>query len=64
MTSQLLQRKAAAIQIGIGNEFKLPNPSDQEKLFTSIQESQIKPSKRMPALLLPPNLQPISCQLV
>lgn len=64
MTSQLLQRKAAAIQIGIGNEFKLPDPSDQEKLFASLQESQVKPSKRMPALLLPPNLQPISCQLV
>jgi hypothetical protein len=64
MTSQLLQRKAAAIQIVIGNEFKLPDPSDQEKLFASLQESQVKPSKRMPALLLPPNLQPISCQLV
>ena len=63
MTSQLLQRKAAAIQIGIGNEFKLPDPSDQEKLFASLQETQVKPSKRMPALLLPPNLQPISCQL-
>jgi hypothetical protein len=63
MTSQLLQRKAAAIQIGIGNEFKLPDPSDQEKMFASIKASQVKPSKRMPALLLPPNLQPISCHL-
>jgi hypothetical protein len=62
MTSQLLQRKAAAIQIGIGNEFKLPDPSDQTRMFASIEESQVKPSKRMPALLLPPNLQPISCQ--
>ncbi len=61
MTSQLLQRKAAAIQIGIGQEFKLPEPSDQTKMFASIQESQVKPNKRMPALLLPPNLQPISC---
>jgi len=64
MTSQLLQRKAAAIQIGIGNEFKLPDPSDQAKMFASIEQSQVKPSKRLPALLLPPNLQPIYCQLV
>ena len=63
MTSQLLQRKAAAIQIGIGNEFKLPDPSDQARMFVSIQQSQVKPRKRIPALLLPPNLQPISCQL-
>ena len=61
MTSQLLQRKAAAIQIGIGNVFTLPDPSDQTRLFSSIEQSQVKPSKCMPALLLPPNLQPISC---
>lgn len=58
MTSQLLQRKAAATQISIGNEFKLPVPSAQTQLFESIKQSQIKPQKRRPVLLLPPNLRP------
>lgn len=58
MTSQLLQRKAAATQIGIGNEFKLPVPSAQTQLFESIKQSQVRPQKRQPVLLMPPNLRP------
>ena len=58
MASQLVQRKAAATQIKIGNEFKLPAPSATTTLFESIQQSQIKPLKRRPVLLMPPNLRP------
>ena len=58
MTSQLVQRKAAATQIGIGNEFKLPIPSAQTQLFESIKQSQVKPQKHQPVLLMPPNLRP------
>ena len=58
MASQLVQRKAAATQIKIGNEFKLPVPSAITTLFESIQQSQIKPLKRRPVLLMPPNLRP------
>jgi hypothetical protein len=58
MTSQLLQREAAAIQIGIGNEFKLPVPSAQTQMFDSIKRTQVKPQKRQPVLLMPPNLRP------
>lgn len=58
MTSQLVQRKAAATQIGIGNEFKLPVPSAQTQLFESIKQTQVKPQKHQPVLLMPPNLRP------
>jgi hypothetical protein len=58
MTSQFLQRKAAATQIGMGNEFKLPVPSAQTQMFDSIKQSQFKPQKRQPVLLMPPNLRP------
>jgi hypothetical protein len=58
MTSQFVQRKAAAIQISIGNEFKLPVPSAQTTLFESIKQTQVKPQKRQPVLLMPPNLRP------
>ena len=58
MTSQLLQRKAAATQIMIGNVFKLPVPSAQTQLFESIKNAQRKPLKLRPKLLMPPNLQP------
>ena len=58
MASQLVQRKAAATQIGIGNPFKLPVPSAQTLLFESIQHTQVKPQKRQPVLLMPPNLRP------
>jgi hypothetical protein len=58
MTSQLVQRKAAATRIKIYEEFKLPMPSAQTKLFESIKQSQIKPKKRRPVLLMPPNLRP------
>ncbi len=58
MTSQLLQRKAAATQIKIGNVFKLPVPSAQTQLFESIQQAMRKPPKRQIVLLMPPNLRP------
>jgi hypothetical protein len=58
MTSQLVQRKAAATRIKIYDEFKLPVPSAQTTLFESIKQSQIKPKKRRPVLLMPPNLRP------
>jgi hypothetical protein len=58
MTSQLLQRKAAATRIRIYDEFKLPVPSAQTTLFESIKQSQIKPQKRQAVLLMPPNLRP------
>jgi hypothetical protein len=58
MTSQLVQRKAAATRIKIYEEFKLPVPSAQTTLFESIKQSQIKPKKRQPVLLMPPNLRP------
>jgi hypothetical protein len=60
MTAQLLQRKAAAIQIGLGNVFKLPNPSAQTELMQSIQHSQVKATKRYPAIDLPPKLRGIT----
>ena len=58
MTSQLVQRKAAATRIKIYDVFKLPVPSAQTKLFESIKQSQVKPKKRRPVLLMPPNLRP------
>ncbi len=58
MTSQLVQRKAAATRIKIYDEFKLPVPSAQTTLFESLKQSQIKPQKRQPVLLMPPNLRP------
>jgi hypothetical protein len=58
MSSQLVQRKAAATRIKIYEEFKLPVPSAQTTLFESIKQSQIKPKKRQPVLLMPPNLRP------
>jgi hypothetical protein len=58
MTSQLLQRKAAKTRIMNYEAFKLPVPSAQTKLFESIKQSQVKPQKRRPVLLLPPNLRP------
>jgi hypothetical protein len=58
MTSQLVQRKAAATRIKIYDVFKLPVPSAQTTLFESIKQSQVKPKKRQPVLLLPPNLRP------
>ncbi len=58
MTSQLLQRQAATIRIMNYEEFKLPVPSAQTKLFESIKQSQVKPKKCIPVLLLPPNLRP------
>ena len=58
MTSQLVQRKAAATRIKIYDEFKLPVPSAQTTLFESLKQSQIKPKKRQPVLLMPPNLRP------
>jgi hypothetical protein len=58
MTSQLVQRKAAATRIKIYDVFKLPVPSAQTKLFESIKQSQVKPKKRQPVLLMPPNLRP------
>ena len=60
MTAQLLQRKAAAIQIGLGNVFKLPDPSAQTELMQSIQHSQVKAAKRYPAIDLPPKLRGIT----
>ncbi len=58
MTSQLLQRKASTTRIMIYEKFKLPVPSAQTTLFESLKQSQIKPRKRMPVLLMPPNLRP------
>jgi hypothetical protein len=58
MTSQLVQRKAAATRIKIYDVFKLPVPSAQTTLFESIKQSQVKPKKRRPVLLMPPNLRP------
>jgi hypothetical protein len=58
MAAQLVQRKAAATQIGIGNTFKLPEPSAQTQLFESIKQALKKPEKRRPVLLMPPNLRP------
>jgi hypothetical protein len=58
MASQLVQRKAAKTRIMIYEEFKLPVPSAQTKLFESIQQSQVKPKRCIPVLLLPPNLRP------
>jgi len=58
MASQLLQRKAAKTRIMNYEEFKLPVPSAQTTLFESIKQSQIKPQKCMPVLLMPPNLRP------
>ena len=58
MTAQLVQRKAAATRIKIYDEFKLPVPSAQTTLFESIKQSQVKPKKRQPVLLMPPNLRP------
>ncbi len=60
LTAQLLQRKAAATQIGIGNEFKLPKPSANTKLMESLKQSQVKPPRYRPALTMPPNLRPKS----
>ncbi|WP_310628780.1 hypothetical protein [Limnohabitans sp.] len=57
MTAQLLQRKAAAIQIGLGHEFKLPQPSAQTDLMASLQRTQAKPAKRYPAIDLPRTLR-------
>jgi len=58
MTSQLLQRKAARTRIMNYEEFKLPVPSAQTTLFESIKQSQVKPRKCIPVLLMPPNLRP------
>lgn len=58
MASQLVQRKAAKTRIMMYEEFKLPVPSAQTKLFESIQQSQVKPKRCIPVLLLPPNLRP------
>lgn len=58
MTSQLLQRKAAKTRIMLYEEFKLPVPSAQTKLFESLKQSQVKPKKCIPVLLMPPNLRP------
>jgi len=58
MTSQLLQRKAAATRIKNYEQYTLPVPSAQTTLFESIKRSQIKPKKRQPVLLMPPNLRP------
>jgi len=60
MTAQLLQRKAAAVQIGLGNVFKLPDPSAQTALMQSIQHSQVKTAKRYPAIDLPRKLRGIT----
>ena len=58
MASQLLQRKAAATRIMNYETFQLPVPSAQTTLFESIRQSQVKPQKRQPVLLMPPNLRP------
>ena len=61
MVSQLLQRKAAATQIGLGYEFKLPDPSAQTDLMLSLQRTQVKPAKRYPAIDMPPKLRNVIC---
>jgi hypothetical protein len=61
MVSQLLQRKAAATQIGLGHEFKLPDPSAQTDLMLSLQRTQVKPAKRYPAIDMPPKLRNVIC---
>lgn len=58
MASQLVQRKAATTRIMNYEEFKLPVPSAQTTLFESLKQSQVKPLKRQPVLLMPPNLRP------
>lgn len=58
MSSQLVQRKAAATRIKIYDVFKLPVPSAQTTLFESLKQSQVKPKRRQPVLLMPPNLRP------
>ena len=58
MTSQLLQRKASTTRIMLYEELKLPVPSAQTKLFESLKQSQIKPRRCIPVLLMPPNLRP------
>jgi hypothetical protein len=58
MTAQFVQRKAATTQIMMGQAFKLPEPSAQATLFESLKQSQIKPQKCVPVLLMPPNLRP------
>lgn len=58
MASQHIQRKAARTRIMNYEEFKLPVPSAQTTLFESIKQSQIKPKKCIPVLLMPPNLRP------
>lgn len=58
MTSQLLQRKASTTRIMLYEELKLPVPSAQTKLFESLKQSQVKPKRCIPVLLLPPNLRP------
>jgi hypothetical protein len=60
MTSQLLQRKATATRIMNYEEYILPVPSAQTTLLESIKQSQVKPKKRQPVLLMPPNLRPTS----
>ena len=62
MTAQLLQRKAAATEIAIGNKFKLPNPSAQTRLMASIKAAITKPPKSRPALSVPVRLRPTSSQ--
>ncbi|WP_333842185.1 hypothetical protein [Limnohabitans sp.] len=58
MTSQLVQRKAAGTRIKNYEAYILPVPSAQTTLFESIQQTQVKPKKRQPVLLMPPNLRP------
>ena len=58
MASQHIQRKAARTRIMNYEEFKLPVPSAQTTLFESLKQSQIKPKKCIPVLLMPPNLRP------
>ena len=60
MTAQLLQRKAAATQIAMGNKFKLPPRSAHAKLMASIKRAMTKPAKRKPALSIPMKLRPTS----
>lgn len=62
MTAQLLHRKAAATQIAIGNEFKLPIYSAHGTLMDSIKRALTKPIKRQPALLALPKFKATSSQ--
>ena len=62
MTAQLLQRKAAATEIAMGNKFKLPSPSAQTRLMESIKRAVTKPPKSRPALSVPVRLRPTSSQ--